>query len=73
MNKMKFLYNPANRSIPHSTNSFSTPQEFYTNIYEFARDEKSNEKVGRNASLSRWERGVQGKATCKTGLFLMPG
>jgi hypothetical protein len=48
-------------------------QESGKDIYESVLDEKSNEKGGRNASLSRQEHGVQGKATCKTGLFLKPG
>jgi len=64
---------PANCSIPRSTNSFSTPQEFYTNIYESVRDEKSNEKGGDDANLSHPGRGVPDKATFGTGQLLRPG
>jgi len=52
---------------------FSKQREYGKGIYESVRDERQNEKDGRNAILSRWERGVPGKATCKTGLFLKPG
>ena len=52
---------------------FSRQQESGKDTYEFVLDERSNEKDGRNAILSRWEHGVQGKATCEMGLFLRPG
>jgi len=59
--------------IPRSANSFSRQQESDKDMYESVRDEKSNEKGDHNATLSRQEHGVQGTATCETGLFLMPG